>query len=462
MEYKTLILVDNSENLTPLNKDIIRQTVKYMLENSPKEMKIAVAQIGTDGYIKYLADYDDTSQTKINSVDNISFLTPPVSAMDIVADVVLEWKNHDLADRNIVVFSNADVNNMSVYTLEELILELETLDYPIYTVGCVQEDNISKLKTMASLSRVSDGIIVYTDEGSDASIEKQITEKIFNAMEEKRNEETGKSLNGYNEGENTNKNSQNNGEITVENNYSGSTKDASHIIYEKKDGYDNFKEIALVSIVLVCMFFCICIMYLFARGGKNSSLHKRRHRSREYERNGDRNTDRNNGKTTYNTYRQMEDMSYDKAFDIYGELKTSTRNLTDEGNMENEDTEEEESDTRILYQSTEGVDITLEDRADPTKYFRANIRDRVIIGRSKKYCDIPIPYDDSVSGKHCELFLRGESVYVRDLSSSNGTMVNQQKVYQDMKINNGDVLRLGQLSFYITVRSNMGGAIYEF
>lgn len=441
MEYKTLILIDNSENLTSLNKDIIKQTVKYMLENSPNEMKMAVAQIGTDGYIKYLSDYDDTSQTKINSIDNISFLTPPVSAMDIVADVILEWKNHDLANRDIIVFSSADVNNMSVYTLEELILELESLNYPVYTVGCIQDDNVTKLKTLASISRVSDGIIVYTDEGSDASVEKQITEKIFNAMNEKRSREESKTEISDNYNNDTN-GLHNNKNIQVENNYDEIINDNSHIIYENNKSAD-YKEFILVGIVVFFMFFVIVIIYKIVKKDKQHSLHKNR----------DYNVNHKNN-------RNFEEPGPEKLFNLYEETETETRNLIENSYFDNEI--DEDSGTRILYQSREGIDITLEDRADPTKYFRANIKDRAIIGRSKKLCDIPVSYDDSVSGKHCELFLRGDSLYVRDLSSSNGTMVNQQKVYQDIRINNGDVLRLGQLSFIVTVRSNMGGYIGEF
>lgn len=447
MEYKTLILIDNSENLTSLNKDIIKQTVRYMLENSPNEMKMAVAQIGTDGYIKYLSDYDDTSQTKINSIDNVSFLTPPVSAMDIVADVILEWKNHDLANRDIIVFSSADVNNMSVYTLEELILELESLNYPVYTVGCIQDDNVSKLKTLASISRVSNGIIVYTDEGSDASVEKQITEKIFSAMNEKRSNEESKTE--ISESNNNDANGLHNGKgIPVENNYDEIIKDNSHIIYENNKNTD-YREIMLVGIVVFFMLFVIVILYKIIKKDKRNGLHKADDSDVNY---------RNNRNNVNN--RNFEEAGSEKLFNLYEETESETRNLIENSYFDNE--MDEDSGTRILYQSREGVDITLEDRADPTKYFRANIKDRAIIGRSKKLCDIPVTYDDSVSGKHCELFLRGDSLYVRDLSSSNGTMVNQQKVYQDIRINNGDVLRLGQLSFIVTVRSNMGGYIGEF
>ena len=47
--------------------------------------------------------------------------------------------------------------------------------------------------------------------------------------------------------------------------------------------------------------------------------------------------------------------------------------------------------------------------------------------------------------------VRDNQIYCRDLSSSNGTMINQQKVYQELKIESGDILRIGRLSFIIQI-----------
>lgn len=118
---------------------------------------------------------------------------------------------------------------------------------------------------------------------------------------------------------------------------------------------------------------------------------------------------------------------------------------------QNDNDDDSDTGTRLLFQTKEGIDITLEDRADPTKYFRACVRDAICIGRSDKLCDIPITYDDSVSSRHCEIYQRDSVLYCRDLGSSNGTMINQQKVYQEVKIESGDILRIGRLSFFVQV-----------
>lgn len=50
----------------------------------------------------------------------------------------------------------------------------------------------------------------------------------------------------------------------------------------------------------------------------------------------------------------------------------------------------------------------------------------------------------SVSSHHCEVFLRGTDVVVRDLNSTNGTFIGAEKVTETV-LKPGQVLRLGQI-----------------
>lgn len=53
--------------------------------------------------------------------------------------------------------------------------------------------------------------------------------------------------------------------------------------------------------------------------------------------------------------------------------------------------------------------------------------------------------EPSVSSHHCEVFLRGNDVVVKDLNSTNGTFVNNEAVTAEAVIKPGQVLRLGQV-----------------
>ena len=52
--------------------------------------------------------------------------------------------------------------------------------------------------------------------------------------------------------------------------------------------------------------------------------------------------------------------------------------------------------------------------------------------------------EPSVSSHHCEIWLRGTDIVVKDLDSTNGTFINNEKVTETV-LKPGQVLRLGQI-----------------
>ncbi len=74
--------------------------------------------------------------------------------------------------------------------------------------------------------------------------------------------------------------------------------------------------------------------------------------------------------------------------------------------------------------------------------------ERTLIGRLDD-CQIRIPIA-GVSRKHCEILVDGGSLSIRDLDSSNGTFVNQERV-SDQPLSAGDLISVGGLVFLVTV-----------
>lgn len=66
---------------------------------------------------------------------------------------------------------------------------------------------------------------------------------------------------------------------------------------------------------------------------------------------------------------------------------------------------------------------------------------RITLGRASSN-DIRLD-DGTVSGKHAVLHVLGKEVFVEDLESTNGTLVNSQRVHR-RQLRHGDVLRIGQ------------------
>ncbi|MDH3584559.1 MAG: FHA domain-containing protein [Phycisphaerae bacterium] len=75
-------------------------------------------------------------------------------------------------------------------------------------------------------------------------------------------------------------------------------------------------------------------------------------------------------------------------------------------------------------------------------------RDVTVIGR-KQDCGLRIPLS-SVSREHCQVEKRGDSLFIRDLGSSNGTFYNGDRV-QEVEMKAGDAVVVGPVHFTVVV-----------
>ena len=74
-----------------------------------------------------------------------------------------------------------------------------------------------------------------------------------------------------------------------------------------------------------------------------------------------------------------------------------------------------------------------------------------VLGRSAT-ANVQVP-DAMVSRRHCHLDLRDASVVIRDLESTNGTIVNGEPITSECELTDGDVLLLGNSEFVINIES---------
>jgi pSer/pThr/pTyr-binding forkhead associated (FHA) protein len=78
-------------------------------------------------------------------------------------------------------------------------------------------------------------------------------------------------------------------------------------------------------------------------------------------------------------------------------------------------------------------------------------KDTATIGRNTD-CDFQIPLG-VISRRQCQLSIKGEKLFVRDLGSSNGTFVNNKRV-QESELKAGDTLVLGPVIFTIVINGD--------
>ena len=78
------------------------------------------------------------------------------------------------------------------------------------------------------------------------------------------------------------------------------------------------------------------------------------------------------------------------------------------------------------------------------------VKGRCIAGRCKPPCDIQITTKDRyISGKHFCFEKKGNAVFIKDLSSRNGTWLNGQMISSAVQVKNGDILKAGRSEFKI-------------
>lgn len=68
--------------------------------------------------------------------------------------------------------------------------------------------------------------------------------------------------------------------------------------------------------------------------------------------------------------------------------------------------------------------------------------DSVVLGRDSAQCQFVVR-DISVSRRHCRLSVIGDRAQVEDLGSTNGTLVNGQRIETE-QLSPGDVVEIGQ------------------
>lgn len=96
--------------------------------------------------------------------------------------------------------------------------------------------------------------------------------------------------------------------------------------------------------------------------------------------------------------------------------------------------------------------VRLEEKGQPGNGFEKPLRSPLVIGKNPEYCQMVISYDRSVSGRHCEIFVSGHYVRVRDLGSTNGTFLDGDRVTDSADLCDGSILRLGRTELRVWIR----------
>ena len=107
----------------------------------------------------------------------------------------------------------------------------------------------------------------------------------------------------------------------------------------------------------------------------------------------------------------------------------------------------------VGLESAGGLNITLENVITGLQ-FSGVLMDRLVFGRKNNqqiWGYVEVSDDSSISKLHMEMIREGNSVYVRDLGSSNHTWINGNYLTDMADVYSGDIIRMGNSEYRIYI-----------
>ncbi len=437
---QTLVLVDNDATVSEVNQKLVKTTLKYMFYHVPEDRTFCVDTYGhdTEGEEKFTGESPDL----VFAADKLEFAAKDSNLSDTLCEVITRWRQSDFACRDIVVFTDGLEGAMLNHEKEELYYLIENSGYPVYVVMLEQENNADAKKGLSAIAVTSGGKLFESDfPGSDAAVDRQITEMIFSAMdeysqihwtqyEESRDIQASDAEDAQAAQGSKDTLTEEEDEVSPERT---ETQDAENEIsgepqmfegqvvyeYDATQGFFDGGGTVVIAAVLIGGGLLVGIV---------ASLLIMKRRRKDY-------------KSTAAVKPQIQEEEF---FDDYELSGISTTELTGDTVLLSSPGTDTDSPTRLLDGSC--AVVTLTDTADGDRSYRIALAKVMSIGRGN--CDVTITGDDALSKRHCELFEKDGDIYVRDLSSSNGTRVNGIKVLEE-KLSHGDELILGSRSYTV-------------
>ena len=423
----TIFLIDNSlsveEKYRPMISEILTQQTANRMNG--ELYSLAVFSSGID-YI--LEDSSDYMQIK-NAIESITYQNQETYLTDVLYELLKQLEQDgEHSFRRIVIASDGVDNKAIGYTKEELYNLLEKSGCPIYTLGCTNGNNNEELKNMFALSRMTGGISWLLDDVSDvttvvegiSSLNDVVKVKISPALElcdgttKGINLKIGKGEDGVQyvvqvqmpfgkivEPSTT--------EETVESSYEPKTDDELKPVVQKKNNGSGFMIIIIAGAVVLAG----VIIYLISRRKKVKTV----------------------------TKKSPDPVS------ILADKETLKGHETAYIGSNTAEPKQQARNTCLAW----GRQLELEDTNDPKRRYSVSLNGTEILIGYNGECQICLNYEETVSGRHCRIFEQGAQVKVVNMSRTNPTILNGNRVEGAVELKTGDVLTIGRLHMKVRI-----------
>lgn len=431
---RTLILLDNSKSISSRWKKETIELISSVIKGHTEKEKFKIATYANG--LTVWADYSDDYDNLISIAQNIPFKKQKSFLTDIFYDLLVSESKEEIdAYTRIIIISDGADHNEITYTQDELKDLIKKSGVSINAVGVSTDNNADALNLLFSYARLTNGntIVVKQGDNSQAATEMLVREDITAikiipdlSMRDGSSIEAKITFNLQS------------GEVSLRTILEMPFADIRSSVEadekaeqdKESDEYAPFDEsindqtdesiednsiFLYVAIIggAILLISAIIMMLVIIRKKKQEE---------------------ENNEWEY-LPEETTDVSYhpnNKDANVGGRTMPLW--------PENDGYIGKETKTFILLTST-----------STNKVFKTIIDEKIIIGRNAGL-DISLTFDGTVSGKHCEIYKNGGELYIKDLKSSNGTLYNKTRIFDEgKKIQNGGVISIGQDSYKLTI-----------
>lgn len=439
----TLILIDNSLSISKPNREKVKAVLDGIIGAHTDNEKMRLATFSDK--INYLSEYSNDYTALTNIADSLKYVDQDTYLIDVLADVLDGIKaDHQGFVRIVVISDGVDDKTIGV-TKDELYDKVKSDSIPIYCIGSKNGKNDSELENMFAISRLSGTQPILLDDIKDASeVVKLTTED--NAMfvvsatipDELQDGSVKNSKLKLSDGTELTADIQMpfgdaaaSTAAPVASEPASETETATETEATTEESTEEQEDeglaarvlrfmsepLVLIITIVIVVVLILAIIIIIVTGKMN----------------------KNKPKMTAAPVKQNDTV-------IGGGERTEY--IGGKGG---------DGATQLLFngqgsQMKHAFQVTLVDKTNPGKMYQCELVNSIVIGRNQSSTDICIDYDKSVSGKHCMITSKNSKFYLQDLGSSNGTLLNDEKVAGEREIFNGDTLQLGRVKLGVSIK----------
>ncbi len=449
---RTILLVDNSKSIPEKNHEDIKALLKGVVWGAMEGEMIRIGTISDQ--LTYECTFTSDKEMLESIIEGIAYWDQDTYLSDILYDVITQLEKEDTGVlTRIVVFADGADDKAIGYTNEEVRELIERGSYPVYAIGFPKKNNPKQLETMFSFARASSSEYYLVDETiareeiiegllqdqNDLCIRIRPDESLFDGGSRHIRmkldtpqgdiELTATVRMPFGEGKEpeTEKawtNSQEETEIETV------TEALPTITPEERKPKPTVSEKANGETFLWMYPGLGVSAAVIGAGLAFWFLRSRSKRKRAEETNG-------------------ADGRKEQGQDV---------KAMESGNWEDEtrlNLDEDPDEARPLWEKKQYC-VTLHNIDKPGISYTALIADVVRVGRMGN--DINIPDDNTVSKRHCELILRGEILYIKDVGSKNGTKYHNVRIDGEISVASGDIVEIGRSRYRVELEKNGAGS----